>query len=207
MHFGVVILAAGASVRMGRPKLLLPWGGKTILAHLIETWRELDAEQILVMVEAGSAVDQELTRVPESKVSKMVNPDPGQGMFSTLRCAGQWGGWADGLTHFVLALGDQPHVRPGTLRELMRFAGQNPANICQPARNGRPRHPVVMPKVFFLGFSGVGNVTLKEFLQSRDSVRRTFESDDAGLDLDLDTLEDYEKALKSCSRGHESAGN
>ena len=39
MKLGVIILAAGASERMGRPKLLLPWGKSTVLAHLLAQWR------------------------------------------------------------------------------------------------------------------------------------------------------------------------
>ena len=38
---GVVILGAGASARMGEPKLLLPWRGTTVIGHLISQWREL----------------------------------------------------------------------------------------------------------------------------------------------------------------------
>ena len=44
--FGVIILGAGASSRMGRPKLLLPWRGTTVIGHIIYQWRELGAAQI-----------------------------------------------------------------------------------------------------------------------------------------------------------------
>ena len=40
---GVVILAAGRSARMGRPKLLLPWGETSVLGHLIKQWQALGA--------------------------------------------------------------------------------------------------------------------------------------------------------------------
>ena len=39
-RFGVVILAAGASSRMGKPKLVLPWGKTSVLGHLIEQWKQ-----------------------------------------------------------------------------------------------------------------------------------------------------------------------
>ena len=51
--FGVVILGAGASSRMGRPKLLLPWGDTSIIGHLIEQWRALAAAQIAVVRRPG----------------------------------------------------------------------------------------------------------------------------------------------------------
>src|SRR5438874_1514761 len=38
---GVIILAAGRSRRMGRPKMLLPWGNTTVLGHLVAQWQAL----------------------------------------------------------------------------------------------------------------------------------------------------------------------
>jgi CTP:molybdopterin cytidylyltransferase MocA len=46
--FGVVILAAGASTRMGTCKLLLPWGEKTILTHLLDQWRSAELHKLLL---------------------------------------------------------------------------------------------------------------------------------------------------------------
>ena len=42
-NLGVVILGAGASSRMGRPKLLLPWRDTTVIGQIIRQWRELGA--------------------------------------------------------------------------------------------------------------------------------------------------------------------
>ena len=50
---GVVILAAGRSARMGRPKLLLPWGETSVLGHLIKQWQALGARQIAVVCAPG----------------------------------------------------------------------------------------------------------------------------------------------------------
>ena len=51
--FGVVILGAGASTRMGRPKLLLPWGDTSIIGHLLGQWRGLGARPIAVVCRPG----------------------------------------------------------------------------------------------------------------------------------------------------------
>ena len=67
LHFGVVILAAGASSRMGKPKLLLPWGGTSVLGHLIGQWKVLRAGQIAAVFAAG---DQAVS-VPEIALSVM----------------------------------------------------------------------------------------------------------------------------------------
>ena len=54
---GAVILGAGASSRMGKPKLLLPWHDTTVIGQIIRQWRELGARQIAVV---GRPNDQEL---------------------------------------------------------------------------------------------------------------------------------------------------
>jgi len=54
VHLGVVILAAGASSRMGQPKMLLPWGKTSIIGHLIEQWQQGRPEQIAVVTAVGS---------------------------------------------------------------------------------------------------------------------------------------------------------
>jgi molybdenum cofactor cytidylyltransferase len=47
--FGVILLAAGRSRRMGRAKLLLPWGEASVLGHLVSQWRSLGATQLAVV--------------------------------------------------------------------------------------------------------------------------------------------------------------
>src|ERR1043166_8703452 len=59
-----VILAAGRSVRMGQPKLLLPWGGRSIIGHLLAQWRDLKAQQITVVCAGGDMnIQEELDRL------------------------------------------------------------------------------------------------------------------------------------------------
>lgn len=195
MNFAVLILAAGASRRMGRPKLLLPWGDGTALAHLVATWRQLGAAQIAVVTSPPLAA--ELDRLGLTTADRIENPQPQLGMFSSVRCAAQWPGWQSGLTHFLVTLGDQPHVQTATLRALLDFAGQHPDKACQPARQGRPRHPVLLPGAVFRELADTPAEDLKQFLLARPEQRACFESGDASLDFDLDEPADYERALKS----------
>src|SRR5437868_5542327 len=133
----VVLLAAGASSRMGKPKMLLPWGKSTILGHLIEMWKDLGAEQIAVVyAEGDAALNAELDRLGFPAQNRIINPDPARGMFSSIQCAAQWKNWCEGLTHWAIALGDQPHLPSSLLRSLFAFARERPHKICQPSRNG-----------------------------------------------------------------------
>jgi molybdenum cofactor cytidylyltransferase len=143
-HLGAIILAAGASSRMGQPKMLLPWGNTTVVGHLVDLWRQLGAKQVAVVCAAGdAALATELDRVGLPATDRISNPQPERGMFSSIRCAAAWEGWHADLTHWVVVLGDQPHLRLESLRPLIDFAAVHPESVCQPSWNGHGRHPVL----------------------------------------------------------------
>ena len=207
LNLGVILLGAGASTRMGRPKLLLPWGTTSVLGHLIAQWRTLRAKQIAVVCAAGGTLPAELDRLAVGPQDRILNPHPEQGMFSSIQCAARWPGWNADITHWAIALGDQPHLRPDTLRALLVFAAAHPESICQPSRYARPRHPVLLPAGAFARLKDSCDAHLKQFL--RDSVPpvQLCELDDPGLDLDLDQPSDYEAALKLAARQDEHGVN
>ena len=126
---------------------------------------------------------------------RIVNPDPARGMFSSIQCAANWPGWQPGLTHWTIALGDQPLVRVETMRQLSEVALRHLAAVCQPARHGRSRQPVILPAGAFAQLQTATAADLKEFLLMGSWPLTRFESDDTGLDLDLDEPGDYDRAL------------
>ncbi len=194
---GVVLLAAGRSARMGKPKLLLPWGGTSVLGHLIRQWQSLGAAQLSVVCAAGdSALAAELDRLGFPAENRILNPAPERGMFSSLQCAARWRGWRAEVTRWAVALGDQPQVRLQTLRQVLEFSAAHPARICQPARRGRGRHPVLLPEAAFRQLAAAVAPTLRDFLAAHPEGVVFCESDDPGLDLDIDRPEDYEQALR-----------
>ena len=196
--FGVVILGAGASSRMGRPKLLLPWRDTTVIGHLLKQWRELGAAQIgIVMRPQDAALAAELDRLGFPRADRIKNPQPERGMFSSILCAAGWPGWKDEIATWAIVLGDQPHLRPETLRQLLEFHFANADAVCQLEFDGHARHPVLLPRRAFKELKVSPAGTLKDFLK-RTSVRSVRCSvDDPGLALDLDTPEDYQRAQAS----------
>jgi molybdenum cofactor cytidylyltransferase len=192
-----VILAAGQSSRMGRPKLLLPWAGTTILGQLIQLWSQAQATHIAVVCAPNDAgITAELDRLGFPAENRIINPNPARGMFSSIQCAARWHGWNASLTHWAVSLGDQPQLRLETLITLADFASQHPGKICQPRCGGHARHPVVLPKPAFMALAGSQFGTLKEFLEQRAGESAFVEIDDRGLELDIDRPADYEAALK-----------
>jgi molybdenum cofactor cytidylyltransferase len=195
---GVVILGAGASSRMGQPKLLLPWRGTTIIGHLIGQWRALEVAQIAVVHRPNdTALAAELDRLNFPVQERLENPQPERGMFSSILCAAKWAGWQDALTAWAIVLGDQPHLRPDTLRALLAFQRDHPEAICQPVYGARARHPVILPRRAFDELKQSRMKTLKEFLKQTSCQLVKCPAEDSGLALDLDRPEDYKKAVES----------
>jgi molybdenum cofactor cytidylyltransferase len=198
---GAVILAAGRSQRMGRPKLLLPWGKTSVLGHVVGQWRTMGATQIAVVCAAGDqAIQVELDRLGLPTANRISNPAPDRGMLSSLQCAAQWAGWQAGLTHWAIVLGDQPLLRGETLRRLLEFSAARPGMACQPERGGHGRHPVVLPRTAFLALVSSSAGTLKEFLHLRAAEVALCSMDDPGLEIDIDRPEDYDQAVKLAAK-------
>ena len=138
---GVVILAAGRSRRMGRPKLLLPWAKTTVLGHLLGQWQTFGAKQVAVVCAVGDqAIQGELDRLGFPAANRIFNPAPDRGMFSSVQCAAQWAGWQQGLTHWAIVLGDQPLVRDRDATPVARIQRRAAADDL-PAGSERARAP------------------------------------------------------------------
>ena len=198
LQLGVVILGAGASARMGRPKLLLSWRGTTVIGQLLSQWRELGAGQIAVVLRADDhALAAELDRLDFSKSDRIENPQPERGMFSSIVCAANWNGWRQEISSWAVVLGDQPHLQTETLRQLLAFTSQNKEAICQPASGGRAEHPVILPQRAFVELKNSGAATLKDFLKQNSGRSVQCPVADPGLSLDMDTPEDYKRLTAS----------
>jgi molybdenum cofactor cytidylyltransferase len=199
---GVVILAAGRSARMGKPKLLLPWDDTSVLGHLVRQWQALGASQIaLVFAPHDHAIQAELDRLAFPAPNRIANPDPLRGMFSSIQCAAQWPGWQPHLTHWAIVLGDQPHLQRRTLRLMLAAAAAHPGKIWQPSSRGHGRHPVLLPKARFRKLATSTAPTLKEFLDSRPRQLALCEVDDPGIEVDIDRPGDYEQAVALAAKG------
>ena len=195
---GVIILGAGASTRMGRPKLLLPWKKTTVIGHLLSQWQELRAAQIAVVLRANDlALAAELDRWPFPPAGRIENSQPERGMFSSIVCAANWDGWRREISSWAVVLGDQPHLRPESLRQLLDFSAQNRHAICQPVFGGHLGHPVILPRAAFAEMKVSGAATLKDYLNLAALPRVQCPVADLGLSLDMDTPEDYKRLQDS----------
>jgi molybdenum cofactor cytidylyltransferase len=190
--FGVVILAAGASTRMGRCKLLLPWGQNTILTQLLDQWRSIGVAQIAPVIDPSNQVLREaLTDAGFSPLDWIENPSPQLGMFSSLQEASRWTGWLSIFTHWVISLGDQPHIQISTLCLLLDAARKNPTRICQPTLHGRTAHPIILPANNFRELAQCDSPNLRAYVRTCETLRLRLRVEDPGVSEDLNTPEDY----------------
>jgi molybdenum cofactor cytidylyltransferase len=116
-HFGAVILAAGASTRMGEPKQLLPWGGRSLIRHITETVLASPAWPVVVVLGAHlERIRPEIVRLP---VIVVVNRDWPEGLASSIRTGiGVLESFSLSLDAALLALCDQPALSTGLIDRL-----------------------------------------------------------------------------------------
>jgi molybdenum cofactor cytidylyltransferase len=177
---------------MGTCKLLLPWGRKTVLAHLLDQWRGLCAAQIAPVINPSNQVlKAALLDAGFASDGWIENFFPEQGMFSSLQEASRWRGWRAGLSKWVIALGDQPQIQISTLHLLLETAQQNPSRVCQPVFSGRSGHPIIIPEEQFRALAKTDATDLRAYVQEHEDLRLRVAVSDAGVTGDLDSPEDY----------------
>lgn len=132
---GVVILAAGSSRRLGRPKQLLHLDGSPLLQHVVDAAAAAGVgEIVLVLGHLADDIAAAVTLPPSARA--IVNQDHATGQASSLRVG--IGALGAGCDRAVVLLGDQPHVSPAAIRAVADAADP----IARAAYSGSPGHPV-----------------------------------------------------------------
>ena len=190
-----LVLAAGGSRRLGRPKQLLPYAGATLLDHTVATARACEFDQLLVAV--GGESEKVLARVDLTGADVVVNPGFGAGCSSSIAVAME--ALDPRATVLVLMLGDQPGVVPATVRVLLAARGDAPLAVCR-YDDGRG-HPFAFGREVFDDLLHLhGDKAVWRLLDERaDDVQ---EVPVAGrIPLDVDTWADYEAVLSDVREG------
>jgi CTP:molybdopterin cytidylyltransferase MocA len=134
-----VILAAGASTRMGRPKALLEWRGHTFLAHAVALVQRMRPARVVVV--------QGAVPLPgEAWAGAELVHHPGWARGPSTSLQAGLAALADEVDAAVVVHGvDRPHVLPATADALAAAWSTEPGAIWQPRHAGRSGHPVVWP--------------------------------------------------------------
>ena len=188
-----IILAAGASQRMGKPKALLTAGGETFLHRVIGAFRGGGVEEILVVIAEPHA--EALRRVlagEENAPRCLINPDPSQGPISSLRLAiGVEPEREAYLVHPV----DIPAIEEGDVRDLRAALRSHPkVDAVLPSVKKRRAHPVLLTRKLARRVLDLApEKTLRDLLRDEGTSLVFVEMENELLLLDVDTPEDYAK--------------
>ena len=194
-NIAAIVLAAGMSQRMGRLKALLPFGDKPMLARILENLENTGGIAPILLV-LGYAAPQIAPVAAPFSVRLLHNPDyEAGGMLSSIQTGVQ--ALPPDTEAFFLVLGDQPGVRPQTLRSLRTAWQQSPGLITLPTHEDRRGHPLLLSALLIPEILALPpNSTLKTLItRHSDHIRRVPVPDPAIL-FDVDTPEDYLRALR-----------
>lgn len=193
-----IVLAAGASSRMGRPKALLPVAadGTTFLEHLVRTLRSAGVDDVIVVVGHDADLVRGLIESAGLAVRTAVNKDPSRGQLSSLIAALDI---ADrpGVQAVLVAPVDQPLVAVETVRRLLDTYRRARAPIVRPARGGRHGHPVVFDRSLFDELHRADPAAgAREVIQRHRPDVIDVAVDDEGAFVDIDTPEAYARVMR-----------
>jgi molybdenum cofactor cytidylyltransferase len=185
---GIIILAAGSSSRLGKPKQNLVYKGKTLLQRAIETALASICDPVIVVLGANAVVIR--PSVENYKVTIVKNPEWHEGMASSIRIGiKELLKLKPDIQSVILMLCDQPFVDTYVLNHLILAKSKEGITVC--SYNDTVGPPVLFDAIYFddllmlKGAEGAKKVIQKypdkvvEILFPQGSV-------------DIDTLEDYE---------------
>jgi molybdenum cofactor cytidylyltransferase len=184
---GGLVLAAGGSRRLGRPKQLLPYGEATLLDHVLGTARACAFDQLLCVL--GGAADDVRREVDLRGADVVLNVGFGSGCSSSIATALR--ALDPRVDVLVLLLGDQPGVRPETVRALLGGRGDAPLAACR-YEDGRG-HPLAFARSTFDDLAALHGDKGVWRLMDRGPVAEV--AVPGRIPRDVDTPEDYEAVL------------
>jgi len=184
-----LVLGAGGSRRLGRPKQLLPYGGGTLLGHVVGVARACPFDDLVVAV--GGAAEDVREAVDLTGTKVVVNDAYGAGCSSSIAAA--LGRVDERCAVLVLMLGDQPGVTVETVVALLAGRGDAPLALCD-YEDGRG-HPIAFDRSTFAALADLhGDRGVWRLLDQRaDEVRAVPLA--GRIPLDVDTAEDYRAVL------------
>ncbi len=188
-----IILAAGKSSRMKTPKPLLNWGEEKLINFQIESLKNSNIEEIIVVI--GSNAEEIKNKIISDEVKVVENVDFELGKTTSIK---------KGLSEInnkndiLLIAVDQPRNKL-LIEQISDFHINHPENkkIIMPFSNGKSGHPIIFSNVFFNELTQINEETegIREVIKrNQDSIIKYKTKDESAL-IDLNTPEQYEEYL------------
>jgi molybdenum cofactor cytidylyltransferase len=190
---GIVILAAGASTRLGKPKQLLPWQGSTLLQHAVQVAGQVTHQPVVVLGAHWHQLEAVLDR---ATVQIVHNPSWKEGLASSIRSGltaalGQQ--TAPGQVIFMVC--DQPFVSAALLQELVLAHQKTGKSIIASAYAGTVGIPALFNATFFPQLLDLeGDTGAKKIMQEHSE--QVYAVPFPMGHIDIDTAEEYDALVR-----------
>ena len=193
-----IVLAAGCSRRMGTQKLLLPFAGKMVIAHIVdEVLASPVSEVFVVLREDSEAVSAALVG---RRWTAVVNPDPDGDMLSSVRCGLR--AVPPGCEAVMAVLGDQPAITSGLIGEMTRTFATCGRGIIVPVHTGRRGHPLLFSSRYCEEIlTAYDNLGLRGVLQAHPDDVFELNVPTPSVLSDMDQPADYVRELNRLREG------
>ncbi len=183
-----IILAAGESRRMGKPKQLMPLGKTTILERTVDNFLNSKVSDVIVVV--GYRAEEVISLIANRPVAVAVNSAYRDGM-STSIVAGL-SLISDKSQGVMLALADEPFVDSQTINRLIEVFGAHNKGIAIPVYQGRRGHPVI----FTIGYkeellAPKGDIGGRQIINRHPDDVLEVTVNCEGICIDIDTVDSY----------------
>jgi molybdenum cofactor cytidylyltransferase len=198
-----ILLAAGESKRMGRPKLLLPFGDSTVLGQTIDNLVSSRVDEVVVVL---GAREQEVGCAVAARPVKVVyNPDFRNGMSTSLICGlklvSHRAAW------IMVALSDQPLVDTGTYNRLIEAAIGSEKGIVVPVYSSKRGNPIIISAAYRGELMSLdGDVGGREVVRDHPDDILEVAVSCQGVVININTIAEYRARLhQSIGKGDEYA--
>ncbi len=181
-------MAAGESRRMGFPKMLLNFSGKTMIENVISNVAESETDGILVVL--GANREDLIDLIRKFDVKHCYNDRYKEGMLSSVRC-----GFSNLPSDFTAALvfqGDQPFVSASVINIVINAYRSSGKGIVIPVYKGKRGHPLLLDRKYSEEIAALDpdkGLRSISYLHPEDVLE--VETDVQGILRDIDTYEDY----------------
>jgi len=188
-----IILAAGESKRMGRSKLTLPFGRKSIIENVVENAGESKVQQVLIVLGSNRReIEKKISRFP---VRIIENPDYSQGMHTSIQCAIR--DVPINIKAVLIMLGDQPSVSSTDINNLIEEYLKSKKGIVLPVFKGKRGHPVLIDLKYRNEINNLNpDIGLREIIRNHSEDIREIKSKSSSILQDIDNPDDYYRELK-----------
>ncbi|MGA8415602.1 MAG: nucleotidyltransferase family protein [Candidatus Dormiibacterota bacterium] len=186
-----VILAAGASRRMGEPKQLLPVRGRPLLETALAAACDSQLDEVLVVL--GAHADEIRRSVRLGRARVVVNPDHAQGMSTSLKAG--IAALGNNVARVVVILGDQPDITAEVVDRLHDTQTASGLPAAALSFDGLLHPPVVLARQLWGDIEALeGDVGCRALVRAHPEIVAAVAADrPGGHPVDIDTREDFER--------------